>query len=72
MGTIKRLPEAQPARPGTVQWTRHLWDVLFVLVAILVFAFVNKKMSSDHGCNTLTNEDDALSRKIPLYFYLGV
>lgn len=29
---VKRLSQARFACPGTVRWTRHLWDVLFVLV----------------------------------------
>lgn len=48
MGPVERLPEAQSAGPRTVQWTRHLWDVLFVLVLqrVHVCVFLKRKMSS--------------------------
>lgn len=29
---VQRLSQARFACPGTVRWTRHVWDVLFVLV----------------------------------------
>ena len=62
MGPVERLPEAQSAGSRTVQWTRHLWDVLFVLVSqrVHVCVFLIRKNVFCHGCNTLASEDDEM------------
>lgn len=53
VGPVKRLPEAQSAGPGTVQWTRHLWDVLFVIVFLCACAcvFLRERKMMPSICN---------------------
>lgn len=60
MGPVQRLPEARPAGPGTVQWTRHLWDVLFVLVFMIIIREDDAHDSEEQFIKTFEqNSEDA-------------